>query len=70
MSLPLQQIGTVNPRRRDSDQHFSRGRPGNRPNGEPKHLWSAGLPDLDIAHGFRYRCHVLSNFLSIWISIV
>ncbi len=30
MPLPLEQIGTVDPRRLDSDEHFSRTRPGNR----------------------------------------
>ena len=63
MSLPLQQIGAIDPRRLDPDEHFSRTRPGNRPGGEPKHFRSARLCDLDIAHGFGCRCHVLSRLL-------
>ncbi len=41
VALPLQQIGAIDPSRRDSDEHFSRTRLGNRPDGEPKHLRSA-----------------------------
>ena len=63
MPLPLEQIGTVDPRRLDSDEHFSRTGPGNRPGSQPEHFRSARLCDLDIAHGFGCRCYVLNGHL-------
>ena len=61
MSLPLQQIGAIYPGRLDPDEHFSHTRLGNRPDREAKHLGSARLCDLDIAHGFGSTCHTLSR---------
>src|ERR1700677_2019255 len=70
VSLALQQIGAIDPCRLYPDEHFSRTRQGNRPGGEPKHLWSARFRDLDIAHGFRCSCHTLSGCKWISISLV
>ena len=63
MPLPLEQIGTVDPRRLNSDEDFARTRSGNRPGSQPEHFRSARLCDLDIAHALRNGTHgTLTSF--------